>query len=1019
MAQKLIIQKASAGSGKTYTLAHYYIDLLRQGVSYRNILAVTFTNKATAEMKERVLTYLYEDKSPQSQQLFREILSDYDGMRVTTIDAFLQSLLAGLAQMLGDAAGYGIELDSKHAITTAVDDLLTEGAYDKQVLADITAYLEERMSDEKSWDIRPSLIRLSDEMIKENVQFHEEQLLLDKTLLKAYKKQLDWHQLPEVAQLTEALEGLEIGEKDLPYGKRDFIVPLDRLRGSLTGDITDTKSLFCFTGLTGSALLDDRAMFVKKYKGALLAESLYERLCRIRTLAATLRTAALRYELCTRYFGDLLLMSHLRRQLQQNLRENNTRLLAHTANTLFKALKPGDADFILEKAGIRYKHVMLDEFQDTSELQWRNIALLLQEILASGGSVFLVGDIKQSIYRWRNGNWEIMASLTPEHPDFGHFYDTTVKPLSRNFRSKGGIVCFNQRVFDTLRQSETDENIQNIYNEHFQTREPASFYREGNEGGYVRFTAYPKSSGRQGEDKQQNEQVHAQLIADMFDTIHRLTEAGVAPKDILILVRRKREAKEVVEAAMERGVRIVSNDSFCLEYSPTVNAVIDALRVLVRRDGVAQKHLALQGIACKMPGWQGWPLTDLVEQLIRLVTGGNPVPDLAYLNCFKDKVRAFVGKNTSSADDFLTYWNDKMHGESIPAAEGNDIRIMTIHTSKGLEAKNIFLPFCDWKMEEDKRGSSLWCHVPDLPTPAGEAAYLPIPQQKAMEEAGFELDYQNEHRMQRVDNMNLLYVALTRAAERLYISSEITFGSKSEHIGTMLAAILGVTKDNLCYTEGEEMAAIRPAEVTAQEEGKPFSFELAVEEEAHFASSDKHIRFVQSGDARSYTWSDTGDLTADRVPDERAFGSICHDILSSLGVYPTAEALEAAADEAVTAYELRGIIPTKAIAEDIRRLVLRTVCHPTVQGWFQGDWELLREDSILVPAAGHTILEKRPDRVMLRGDEAIVLDYKFGKEEEAYRKQVSEYMLILRDLGYRHVTGYLWMAKENKLLQQS
>ncbi len=1046
--QHLYVRSASAGSGKTYTLAAHYIALLLHGERYQSILAVTFTNKATAEMKERIVTYLHamarETSLPETQgfirrvrqisaelgydtapltdaycaqeaeRLFLTILSDYDNMRVSTIDAFLQSLLAGMVQAIGGAIGYGIELDTKRVIADATDQLLTVGAQSAPIRASIVRYMGEQMDAEKNWDIRNGLMEVAKELYSEAVLKNDTHLVLDDIALSKFRQQQSWRQPALITALQQALNACStFTDADFKNGKW-YTGRIRAYQETLEGKSIQLKDAFAPFSKTVLKAIDSADEFATVYRGNGSPEVVRAALCRLSIVAAQCRKAYIQDKLLTKHLNDLVLMQHLKTIIEDALKTNNNRLLSLTANTLAKALAPGDADFILEKAGIRYRHIMLDEFQDTSALQWDNFKLLLQEILSQAGSTLIVGDIKQSIYRWRNGDWKIMANLPTE---WTAHYNTEVEPLTCNFRSEKEIVLFNIRLFHALSQAEQGD-IPALYNEGYGTKPDASFYRAGHDHGYVRLHRYTKT----GNSAEANQALRVQRITDMFDDIVRLLEHGVEARDMMILIRQNKEALFIMHildtlrqqpeyAALQR-VRIISNDCFKLTYSPSVRVIIAALRVLYLHDPVSQAYLhyvyptiPIEDLTALIA--QPISLPDVVEGIIRLYLcqdGQFVGQDLAYLTALVDKIKAYVATDGSDGTAFLRYWDDVMNEQSIPASDENGIQLMTIHASKGLEAKNVFIPFCNGKMEEDRQGNKLWCQVPQLHTSEGETAILPIPLTEVMTEVGFEQEYEQEHYLQRIDNLNILYVAFTRAAERLYI------GVDSTHLVAS-------------YCDQDEYGTefwTTPAEKQEQRKSEPFSFAHAQEIPASFYSSERHIQFEQSQDSRNYGWDIVSmplNETAQEM-DRRALGTLCHELLAKIRLYAsTDEAKQAVEDTVKEAYN-RGMIPTPELQAEITTLLTSTVSHPDMASFFIGDWEVLCEEAVLYINEHHEVEERRMDRVVRTADKAhaIVIDYKFGKDDPKYDLQVKRYIAICHQMGYHHVQGYLWIAQDQQLL---
>ncbi|MCQ2347787.1 MAG: UvrD-helicase domain-containing protein [Paludibacteraceae bacterium] len=1076
----ILIRKASAGTGKTFALAAQYVALLLHGESYKQILAVTFTNKATAEMKDRILTYLHAIADTQefdcqetqgflklvrtiygelgyhqpqltdtycqskAAELYADILSHYDQMCVSTIDSFLQTLLAGMVQVLKGASGYTVELDSNTLISKATEQLLTDEADDQDTMNEIVRCMKEQMEEGNNWNIRASLISLAKELYKELLQQKSDQLVTDTHALQDLKDRVNWKKVGsgQVEELKQALAraGRFVAE-DFSDGKRSFISRLDNYRACLTGALPSANDKV-FTPFTDSvsAAIDDSQAWAAKYKGGEDVEAVRSEWAHIRDLAKQLRVYALRDRLITKHLNDLALMGRLQQVLAQILHDNNSRLLAETANILCKALKRGDAVFILEKAGIRYRHIMLDEFQDTSVLQWSNFAKLLEEILSTHeGSTLIVGDIKQSIYRWRNGDWTIMDKLCQTNK---------VQPMKCNFRSHRQVVQFNLSTFSSLIDKEkTDErykkyhiNIGTLYDEGYDGTNLSDYYASEHTHGFVQLRFYPQSADKKQSDLRK--QVRTDMLTDMFDKMEYLLHQGLKAKDMLILIRNNAELEEllaVLDALQADGahpylqqVELVSNDSFKLEYSRSVLTIMQALRYIWLHDAIAGYYLQqIVGVdrLTTLDELRTTPmaLSDMVEVIIRTYLcdeqGRFMGKDIAYVNSFRDSLRQYMASQGSDIQRFLQYWDDKLKQTAISASESDNIRVMTIHSSKGLEADNVFIPFCDWEMEEDRRNAQLWCEVDDM--------LVPIQQTATMEEIGFERDYVEEHILQRVDNINLLYVAFTRAAKRLYVWCDVCNVAKKDYTDYNVAQVLaeqynGFSELNVRYTN-KQWEPLEPMQwgeefwdaerKVSKRITKPFVFQLeqdrSNELKAVLYSSESHICFRQSGDARKFGWT----IADDAVPvmDSQTFGTVCHDIMSAIGLYSSVEMCQQAVKQRVADYYFTGKIPTEQIRDQIEDVLLQTVSHPQLQSWFTGDWHILREDTVLFPDSIGEIEERRMDRVMINGQQAVVLDYKFGADKKAYQKQLKEYMTLLRQMGYTEVSGFLWIAQEHKL----
>lgn len=1041
--KNLYVCKASAGTGKTYTLAAHYIALLMNNQPSRSILAVTFTNKATAEMKQRILTYLNAIASATSHQktksflnkvrevsqtrglscftdeeyakkamvLLRDNLSDFDNLCITTIDSFLQTLLSGLAQALGQSAGFGVDLDISHAITTAVDEVLSMEVNEHQDVRDtVVDHLRQRLLNEEKWDLRPGLIIMAEKLYKEHAQVIRDQIPLVSAAHPEYAKQLQNYK-DNLTNFTSDTEFLQFAQ--YCHALEPARVALESGKGG-----RNYKAFFhrCddILRLSGSNFRELGEIELNR-----LSPSQQSLARSINSLLPVLERKFNRMKICSRYLSDMMLVGYVLERIRHDQRERNTVLLTETAYTLFSALNKHDAEFVLLKAGIRYRHIMLDEFQDTSALQWSNFHRLIEEAISSQyGSTLIVGDVKQSIYRWRNGDYQIMNSLHLPKPSSHIHEHFNAQNLSCNFRSRCNVVEFNLSTFSKLTSTENDSDLKTMYDEGYKDVSNLSdYYAPKHQGGYVHLRQFQSSENKSDESKE----VRKQLLTWMFTRMEELLAFGYRPKDMLILCRTSKEAKEVLKVfhtllqdktnypQLQKAGKIVSRDSFLLESSAAVCTIISALKYITHHDKIALKFLTCQHPDLDVQQLDflslSLPLTDLVEQITSKCLCCNykyTGTDIAYINCFRDKVRTYIGRYGSNIEDFLLYWDDKMHSDSIPSSESDDIQIMTIHTSKGLEAKNVFLPFCAWTVEvlDAYRRPTLWCEVNDIQLANPELkAKLPIDYQPAMNDIGFSDDYQEERRKQRIDAINLLYVACTRAEDNLFVLPFINNHSKNT-IGHLLVDLYGDDKE-----WGEAMQ--RPQLESNEEDSMPmpFSFDRATADSASYYSANTTVQFRQSQMARQMMiqLSDSVDVEHENIE----FGNLCHAILEKV---QKREDVPLAVED----FYLRGLIPSQTQKQQIHSLLHTLVHHPIAGEWFDGSWQLLREDTVF-SLNGSTVEDCRMDRVMLRDNRAIVLDYKFGACKPEYFLQVNHYMDIMRRMGYQSVRGYLWLGFSGEL----
>ena len=996
--------RASAGTGKTYTLAAYYVGLLLSGEDYRSILAITFTNKATAEMSERIIGYLHEiaeggakdflsyarkfmlrDQGAPDEVLcrragecFEKMLLDYDNVQIQTIDSFLQTLLSGLAGVLKMSAGLSTELDVDHVIRTAVEQLLTTDmtASDRTIIED---YMRLKLDQESQWDVRESLCGMAKELYNESVQMLDEEglIVFDGPSIVRRRKAIEeaWKTDKDLAKLKEILHQCEPN-----------------------ADTYNRYTKAAYERLVRSIEAPEKVPAKDRFRGVSEKYCCDEKMAQATAIAEPLGRKFNTLSLTIRFSRDMELMSSLQHLIQRNLAEANCALLARTAGTLSKALREGDAEFILEKAGIRYHHVLMDEFQDTSQLQWSVIRRLLMDVLAGAGNTLLiVGDIKQSIYRWRNGDWHIMEGLTSEGMNelTNERVNEKFTSLTRNFRSSEEVVRFNLSLFDHIIKSSGDELTEKIYGEGYEEGKLAEYYQAKKKGGYVRFHAIQNGKP-------------ADLAMEMFEQMEDLLTRGVRAEEMMVLVREKKEAMRVTQMHADldeaqfphlSGVKIVSADSFLLEASTDVQLVIAGLKSL-SSGGVEERYIEMmtgrrelvQRLRERLNA--DTPLYEAVSETIAILltdeNGQYHGSQTAYLNALLDRTRAYVSAYGSNIKEFLEYWDDTMHAKPIPASSTNAIRILTVHASKGLQAQTLFVPFCTWTKEAGRHQPKIWCPAD------GAEDFVPIQDGTEMELSNYAPYREEEHLNMRIDNLNMLYVALTRAEDNLFVSTSYPVNKDGKkgacnHVGQYI----------LDFVEGDDWEA-GSVIVKSQESGAKSQEAF---EDAELWADSGQVRFVQSQEGAMYTAY--GDESYRRTA-KMEEGTLCHDIFAHIR---KADELDAVLRD----FETRGLIASDEQREKLRGLISSAwKGNETMRDWFTAPWELRLEEAIYIDQR-----ELRPDRVMINPEtkEAVVLDYKFGGWEKQYIHQVQEYMEALRRMGYSLVRGYLWFAKENKLVR--
>ena len=1049
---ELQVYKASAGSGKTFTLAVEYIKhLIRNPYAYRHILAVTFTNKATTEMKERILGQLYgiHTHDPQSEAYLNKLIDelqlpedeirmkaskalslmihDYNHFRVETIDSFFQSVMRNLARELELGANLNIELDNTTALSEAVDSMIEKLDRHSPVLYQLLDYIEERIEDDKQWKVAHEIKEFGKNIFNE--EYIEKGAQLRKALenpdcIPNYRKMLKALEKEAVEQLKGfgdqffgILEEHEVDVTDLSYKESGVAGYFLKLQKGVTDDkIKGTRVIDCMN--------DAKKWTGKSHKRKDEIISLAEReLIPLLKTAEEFRGKNNRIinscQLSLRHVNNVQLLNHIDEEVRTLNQEKNRFLLADTNALLHNIVREGDPSFVFEKIGSNIRNVMIDEFQDTSRMQWDNFKLLLNEGLSQGADSLIVGDVKQSIYRWRNGDWTILNGLKGQLGPF----PIEEKTLNTNRRSEAAIVQFNNEIFTSACQILNDMHKQEQGSECTELKNAYQDVRQETNRetvrGSVKFTFLTDKI-----DVSYQEETLQQLAEE----VENMAQQGVSLNDMAILVR-KNGVIPVVADYFDKHTpyRIVSDEAFRLDASLAINMLMDAIRYLVEpRNSIAQAQLAIayqnevlhkdmdlntlllgeldeylpSAFIEELDALRLMPLLELLEKLTRIFQLSLIENQDAYLLSFYDHVNDYLQKHSSELTAFVKHWEEKLCFKTIPSGNIEGIRILSIHKSKGLEFHTVFLPFCDWKLENE-RTSYVWCTPPEAPF--DELQLLPINYGTNMNESIYQNDYRKEKLQLWVDNLNLLYVAFTRPQCNLVVwgkekgSNTVSELLSSALVGTSCQTIESL--DNCIYQLGE----VCPSKTSSSKKVStnklvqtPESIPVKLE------SLDTPIEFKQSN--RSADFIDGEDDMSGKYIRQ---GQVMHSLFSMIRTPNDVPG-------AIARLRMEGIIESDKHEQQTLKLVNWALKHPQVKEWFSGKWSLYNECAILYRENGE-LQTRRPDRVMMKDGEVIVVDFKFGKPYPEYNIQVKEYMDLLHGMGYEQVSGYLWYVFYNQL----
>ena len=1017
----ITIMKASAGSGKTYALAKTYIRLLLQNpdpTAYRHILAVTFTNKATDEMKRRILKQLHilavdteaspyfkdfvPSVCPDAETLgrlagdrLRRILHDYGAFAVSTIDRFFQQTLKAFSREIGQFASYQVELDRESLVAESVDRLLDGLSPDsKDLLSWLTDSSMYRLESGERFKIdallgemAPSLAsdRFREAVEKSGVSaeemFSKDNLLKVKKVCDSVISSFEERVASSASAVVKVFSDEGISVENTSYGFMAKVLDycaiekgqkIDRPSGAFLGKAADSSKWFKksdaarFSGAVGvlSPVVDD---FI----------ALFDTPFREYNTARIIRGQ----------IYSLGLAGALSREFSALMKEKNV-LCLDDSNTILRDIIDGsDAPFVYEKLGVRYEDFLLDEFQDTSTIQWENFRPLLENSEAAGNENLVVGDVKQSIYRFRGSDWRLLDRTLPES-----FPDERIISLRGNYRTLKEIVAFNNRFFPfAARQVSAnlgeDPDSENSI--------PSTICRDMEQDVRTRDAA-PGSVDvvfiEKGEDQKD----------EIVSTISELLDSGARPEDIAVLVRGNREGSEIASRLIADSFPVVSDDSLQVKSSSVVRLVVSAFALAdnpPREDGkipVAAFEAFDSGL--EVPESYD-SLFDLAEKTIAAVRKLHPGimdGEVPYVQSFMDYLQDWVSINGNNLSAFLEKWKDVDLKIASPSGEGS-VRIMTIHKSKGLEFPYVILPFVEkielFKSEDRPLFRSLgnWYPVESEGTAFSSTEGLyNVRFTKSSGETLFARSFAREKRLQAIDAFNIMYVAMTRPQKGLKVIGEVP-SKKSLSEGTvsnMSDILYAFTGGN--YSVGE------PYDFTAMKRRKEDIAGISLDYQSFLPDEGGRLRI--SSDASDYFGDDgsTG-LSAS----ERIRGIVLHGILSSVKVPSD---LPGAVEKAVS----DGIVPASE-KKRILKFLQDEINSVKNRGWFPEDPSRVLNEKTLIDADGTV---HRPDRIVTDGSTAIVIDYKFGQPRDSYLRQVSRYASILRRIGFTSVEAHLWYIRE-------
>lgn len=1043
------IYNASAGSGKTYTLVKEYLKIIltaKKEDAYRNILAITFTNKAVHEMKSRIIDSLFDftkenpsEKSislmqdigwethldffqitEKAKAIIKNIIHNYAAFDISTIDKFTHKVIRSFAFDLNLPITFDVSLDTENLLQEAVDAIVAQAGEDPVLTKLLIDFTMEKTDDDKSWDISSEIMNTGRLILNENYR-EEVRSLKNKTIPEFIhlKKKMDelcdslQEQSADLAKNSLLLienNGIEHNSFYSSYVPKHF---LKLASGEIIKHTGHYKYLEASEGKRYAAKTpQDQKNAVDAVSDALL-----ENLQKINAIAEKY----LFYKAFLKNITPLSLLNTVSNQLAKIQEEQNILSISEFNKLINEQIQNQPAPFIYERLGERYKHFFIDEFQDTSEMQWQNLIPLIDNALSSEdlqgirGSLMIVGDPKQSIYRWRGGKAEQFIHLAKTGNPFSN-QDKEVFDLESNYRSYDQIIGFNNDFFKFLSQKFSNEDYKDLY-------ENQSFQKPNRKkGGYVNISFIPKTETDAAPDEDdENISQNEMYLKATLRTIEKVKKEGFSYGEIVLLTRNNKYGVLLANYLTESEIPVVSSESLLINASSEVKLILNLLRYLNDKKDIESLANALYylaqnlentvethdfifngiqfkkeeeltiwlenfGLSLPFQNIRKKSLYEIVEFLVSKCI--KPKNNNAYVQYFLDIVLERDVKYQMSIPDFLDYWGKSGYKLSVPSSENSDsIRIMTIHKSKGLEFPVVIFSFAEDNYSANKR-EKMW-----LDSEADELDFSKFLIDKSSKVNDFGDNaiavYQQKSQEDLLDNINVLYVALTRAEEQLHIISGMNIGKKGDlpnNLSSFFIEFLQDYKDFdpavLSYEFGN------PAKISKKKTIKPEP--VKIKPVAAVINPDA-IKIAQR---EALMWG-THQLNAIE------FGNVLHEILSYVHTqndvsFALRKALE------------NGLI-TENQKQEVEKTVSEIVFHPDLKDFFDENATIFNEQNIIKREA-KTI---KPDRVAVKGNNAYLLDYKTGAHQQKYEKQLNDYGSVLQEMGFNVLKKSLIYIGEN------
>jgi len=1007
------VYNASAGSGKTFTLVKEYLKIVltaEKDFEFQKILAITFTNKAASEMKQRVLETLKKASKGEEHPIavalkgeinlsdlqFRDkatkvlsnILYNYASFNIITIDSFTHKLIRTFSMDLGLPLDFEVEMDAEPLLRETIDLLVSKIGEDKALTKLLVSYTLNQVNDDKSWNINESLIAIARLLLNEENEV-EVSKLVDTELS-------DFQKLEQ--KLKRYLSDTEEAFKQV--GAQALALIDDNGIEHKSFSYSDLPNYF--KKLLGSTLKDE-----KQPLGARLAKNMEASVLYASSKPQGVKASidnikedlfalfAISQELCKKHLGQyslakkilktlvpLAVLNHIHKEFANLKEDNNFRLNAEFNRFISNQIKDQPVPFIYERLGEKFEYFFIDEMQDTSELQWQNLIPLIHNTLAQNkGGLMLVGDAKQSIYRWRGGKASQFISLSHQESENSFFIQKQIETLGTNFRSYSNVINFNNDFFSFISEYLKQTTYQEIYKKEKHQK------TNSKEGGYVRLEVFER------EEDFVEKEFYAKKV---YHQILEIEKKGFYRGDICVLTRKKANGIAVANYLAEQGVEVISPDSLLLKNNVLIQFFIRMLRWIENKDdhesfiGVLHylwlnfeiqtpKHtffeaciqakttaelFAFWKIDFEVSTFFSQSLYDGTEYVIRAFFLESKID--VFGQAFLDLILQFQLKESGGLQSFLKYWDqnkEKLNIEVSPST--NAVQIMTIHKSKGLEFPVVIFPFdLDTEYIQNEK---IWYNTQSNPVFCGfESFQIDVSSKLSLYGKQGETSLKKVNQEIQLDNFNLLYVALTRAEEQLYIlcDTKVTKSNSFQNYSDYFKAYIDKAGGEYVY-----------------EIGNPERISIPKKEEQSFLLQS----FVSVDKKENQIYVVQNQESDDQ--DARMFGTLIHKAFEKITSYQDI-------DSAWNYIDQLGL--STKISSRAKGLLKNVIEHPLLTDYYKKGLEVYNEYSFVTYNGDVKIM----DRLVFDNKDVVVIDYKTGVFQKSHQLQIENYVNILSNIGY-------------------